>query len=216
MPSGVTTRSTFPAAVTKSSRSTNVRGSCFVRQRMTRRAVGISIALPAPPGSRTVWLLVGADSAEVDPPLGVDLDTAQEGDVEPAACGEIEEIGQRHQRAGPMQQRRIDGRDRQTLRLGVDRAGDVQVGEIRRVQMFRQERGDHRQRRRHAMEDGLAGTEESRHGHRHHVPRRRADCGFDHAGTGVGARTWLAMKSRAASGSRAAATQAARYAASYP
>ena len=62
-------------------------------------------------------MLVRADGAEVDPALSVDLDAAQERDVEPAAR-RVEEIGQCHQRTGPMQQRRIDCRDRQSLRCG--------------------------------------------------------------------------------------------------
>ena len=56
------------------------------------------------------WMLVRTDGAEVDPALSVDLHTAQERDVEPAARREVEEIGQRDQRPGPMQQRRIDCR----------------------------------------------------------------------------------------------------------
>src|SRR5215217_5934427 len=82
---------------------------------------------PGATGEAHYWMLVRANGAEVDPPLSVDLGTAQERDVEPAACGQIEEIGQSHQRPGPMQQQWIDGRDRQSLRLGVNRAGDVQV-----------------------------------------------------------------------------------------
>src|SRR5215212_124408 len=156
------------------------------------------------------WMLVGANGTEVDPALSVDLDTAQEGNVEPATAGEVEEIGQRHQCAGPMQQGRIDCRNRQSLRFGVDRTGDVQVGEMRRMQVFRQDRGDHRQRRRHTVEDRLAGMKEPRHSDRHHVPRRDAGRGLDHAGTAAGARIWLAMKSRAVFGSRAAVIQAAR------
>ena len=180
-PSGVTTRSTLPAAVTKSSRSTNVRGSCRVRHRITRRAVGISMALPAPPGNRTVRLLPIADGAQVDAPLAVDLDAAQKRDVEPAPGRKVEEIGQRHEGARARQQRGIDRRDRQARRLGIDGAGDVQVGQIRRMQPLGQQRRDHRQGRGHAMEDRLAGTEQPRHGDRHHVPRGDARAVIDHA-----------------------------------
>src|SRR5688500_1602365 len=156
------------------------------------------------------WMLVRADGAEVDPTLSVDLDTTQKRDVEPAACREVEEIGQCHQRAGAMQQRRVDGRNWQPLRVGVNRAGDVQVDEIRRVKVFRQERGDHRQRRRHAMEDRLAGIEEPGHGNRHHVPRRDFGRGLDHAGTAAGVRMRAAMNARAVPASRAATTASTR------
>src|SRR5215211_3877765 len=48
------------------------------------------------------WMFVRANGAEVGPPLGIDLDTAQERDVESAACGQIEEVGQSHECSGAM------------------------------------------------------------------------------------------------------------------
>ena len=49
----VTTRSTLPAPVTTSSRSTNDRRLCSARDTITRPAVGIIAAAPPPPGSFT-------------------------------------------------------------------------------------------------------------------------------------------------------------------
>ena len=54
--SGVTMSLTLPFAVTKSTLSVKVRRSCLVRQITARFAVGISTALPAPPGRRTFGL----------------------------------------------------------------------------------------------------------------------------------------------------------------
>jgi hypothetical protein len=53
-------------------------------------------------------MVIWTNGAQVDPPLRVDLDTTQEGDIEFAARGQVEEIGQRHKGTGPMEQRGID------------------------------------------------------------------------------------------------------------
>ena len=50
---GVTISLTLPWAVMKSTLGVKVRRSCLVRQMMARLAVGMSTALPAPPGKRT-------------------------------------------------------------------------------------------------------------------------------------------------------------------
>src|SRR5262249_43809993 len=80
-----------------------------------------------------------ADHAHVDPPLPVDLDAAEEGGVETAAGGKVEEIGQRNQGTGAPEQVWINGRNREVIGAGIDAAGDVEVDEVRGVEPLRQQ-----------------------------------------------------------------------------
>ena len=153
-----------PGLVTKSTRSTNRRFSCFIA---TIICVRLAMSLPPPvPGSRVAGLAGIADERAVEIAVLVDLRPAHEADIDVAALQQEQHVGAAEHHVGAARAALLVGRRRQFPRLdkGADRAALEQDGEAGSVQPLRQ--GRRQQRDADAGENDLPVAQQPRADHR--------------------------------------------------